>query len=305
MTLSDYLNAALNYFDNVLNMRLKTGAAPSTPAAGLVTVYATTGKRLAAKDEDGTESTLATTTEVEQRAQSAVSALTADATVTSSTTFANSGISVPVVSGVQYVIEGRLRFEGSTSWSFKTRLNGVTMTLIDVAAVRRHYDSSSTQEPFIQVGTADSYPSGNVLAVDLGANTFTTSGRLVRQAATVTVAGSTGNDGTYTVTDASLDPTDPNVTVLTVAETIPDATADGSIAWITRPAEIAQSRVAAIGTTLALQRSTSITGFDVEFRGVVVPSASGTLAIQFAQNSSSANTVSLKRGSYLKLTKQN
>jgi hypothetical protein len=280
------------------------GKAASTILNGL-TISATTGTLAIANGKTLTVSNTLTFTGTDGSSLDidnvpVTSMLTSDATVTSSTTFTNSGISVPVVSGTQYILEGRLRFEGSTSWSFKTRFNGVTMTLIDVAAVRRHYDASgSTQDPFIQVTTVDASVSAIVEAVDLGANTFTTSGRLVRQAATVTIAGSTGNDGTYTVTDAVTDSTDPRLVVLTVAETIPDATVDGTISWITRPAEIAQSRITAIGTTLALQRSTSIAGFDVEFRGVVVPSASGTLAIQFAQNSSSANTVSLKRGSYM------
>lgn len=67
----------------------------------------------------------------------------------------------------------------------------------------------------------------NVLAVDQGTKTFTFQnddfpGLSLGAGATVEVAGSTGNDGTYTVVSST-------ETTVTVAEAIPDATADGEI----------------------------------------------------------------------------
>jgi hypothetical protein len=58
MRLSNVLEAALNAVREVLNLDLQAGAAPATPDAGFLRVYATTGKKLAVKDDTGAESVL-------------------------------------------------------------------------------------------------------------------------------------------------------------------------------------------------------------------------------------------------------
>jgi hypothetical protein len=68
-----------------------------------------------------------------------------------------------------------------------------------------------------------------ITAVSTGSKTFTMSGdqrRWFNVGGTITVTGSTGNDGTYTVTVINY--TGGN-TVLTVTETVPSAVADGSV----------------------------------------------------------------------------
>jgi len=72
----------------------------------------------------------------------------------------------------------------------------------------------------------------NIGAVSTGSKTFTITG-LDRTGYFVagvqfTVASSTGNDGTYTVVSSTLSGSD---TVITVSETIADATADGTISF--------------------------------------------------------------------------
>jgi len=73
--------------------------------------------------------------------------------------------------------------------------------------------------------------SSGVITVNQGTKTFTVSGDHVAEIstfATVTISGSTGNDGTYTVVSATLNVGDTDVVV---SETIPDPTADGVMSW--------------------------------------------------------------------------
>ena len=75
---------------------------------------------------------------------------------------------------------------------------------------------------------------GPVMGVDPAAKTFSVDGDQTRKlisGVAVTISGSMGNNGTYTVAaTASYDQT-ANTTTVTVAEAIPDATVDGDIAY--------------------------------------------------------------------------
>ena len=71
-----------------------------------------------------------------------------------------------------------------------------------------------------------------ITAVNTGSKTFTVTdvaNQLGGGAGSITIAGSTGNDGTYTIVSAV---NGAGVTVITVVEAIPDATADG---WMVAP----------------------------------------------------------------------
>ncbi len=68
-----------------------------------------------------------------------------------------------------------------------------------------------------------------IVGVDTAGGTFTVTGDQVQYivvGAQIKVEGSTGNDGLYTVVSASLPVSD---TLITVSETIPDATVDGNL----------------------------------------------------------------------------
>jgi hypothetical protein len=71
----------------------------------------------------------------------------------------------------------------------------------------------------------------SITGVDDGAGTFTVGGDVSGLLATgeiITVTGSTGNDGDYTVDSVSYDSNNDETTI-TVQESVPDATADGKI----------------------------------------------------------------------------
>jgi hypothetical protein len=238
----------------------------------------------------------------------AVSGLIADATKTSSTTFSNSGIAVAVLSGVQYAIEGLLRFEpgSAADWSFKAKLNGVTTSSYLVQAIATVRDHPEPNPQPARAGLTSGGSGLLVNAVDQGDQIFTIdAGRtdLILHANALTVAFSTGNDGTYTVAGA-VRQTSTLVDVY-VDEAIPSAVADGDASYICAPAVVTTNAATAIGTTIMATTPFSCTGVDVAIRGLIVPSASGSLAVQFAQNQSSAVSALLKLGSWMRLTRQN
>lgn len=72
----------------------------------------------------------------------------------------------------------------------------------------------------------------SIIAVDISNSKFTIGGNVTEMfspAAGFNVSGSTGNDGGYTVANASFDNLSPSSTTITIVETIADATVDGSI----------------------------------------------------------------------------
>lgn len=268
---------------------------------------ALTGTPTAPTAAIGTNTTQLATTAFVRGEIAAVSGLSSDASITNSTTFTDSGLAVSVVSGAQYAIDGFLRFEGVDAlWSFKTRLNGVAMTTINVEAERRVYDNASTMPVAVGInGESDS--GGAVTAVSTGTKTFTVAPNsfyTIQYATLLIVSGSTGNDGTYTV--ANVTRNSDFTYDIEVQEAIPSAVADGDVAVECGAAITMVSRIASINTTLAVFKRNISTGVNVAFRGQILPSASGALKVQFAQNTLDASFATvLKRGSWIRIARQN
>lgn len=105
---------------------------------------------------------------------------------------------------------------------YSVTFNGVTFAYTS--------DGSATAQEIVEgivdAATTNGYP---ITAVNTGTKTFTISGNQVSKiavGATITIDGSTGNDGDYTVVSRTFSTPD---TLIVVSQTIPDATADGAI----------------------------------------------------------------------------
>ena len=79
-----------------------------------------------------------------------------------------------------------------------------------------------------------------VTVVDDGAKTFTVAGDQtdeIEAADSITIQGSTGNDGTYTVVSSTYVPSTKDTDIV-VSEVVPSAVADGTLANATTPVKI-------------------------------------------------------------------
>jgi hypothetical protein len=93
--------------------------------------------------------------------------------------------------------------------------------------------------------TAQAYPTFAITAVDQGAKTFTIAGdktALAGLQVSIAVAGSTGNDGNYTVVGLTLVGGD---TVIEVSQAIPSAVADGTLTSVAQSGIVLSSVVPA------------------------------------------------------------
>lgn len=117
--------------------------------------------------------------------------------------------------------------DGITFASKEFTTSGVELKL----SHKRNYEEAIGAEVHF---TAQSHA---IIAVNTGSKTFTISGNITDQLThhdTITVASSTGNNGTYTVTNAVFGSGN---TVITVSQAIPSAVADGNVEYAAKTVE--------------------------------------------------------------------